>query len=66
MNSISPNLNIMIKACEKASKVIIRDFGEIENLQVSKKGPKDFVTKTDIRVEKILIEELEKNRKNYS
>jgi len=47
MNSISPNLNIMIKACEKASKVIIRDFGEIENLQVSKKGPRDFVTKTD-------------------
>ena len=43
MNSISPNLNIMIKACEKASKVIIRDFGEIENLQVSKKGPRDFV-----------------------
>ena len=42
MNSISPNLNIMIKACEKASKVIIRDFGEIENLQVSKKGPRDF------------------------
>ena len=54
MNSISPNLNIMIKACEKASKVIIRDFGEIENLQVSKKGPRDFVTKTDKKVEKIL------------
>ena len=52
MNSISPNLNIMIKACEKASKVIIRDFGEIENLQVSKKGPRDFVTKTDKKVEK--------------
>tara|TARA_B100002051_G_C16624439_1_gene579988 strand:+ start:52 stop:792 length:741 start_codon:yes stop_codon:yes gene_type:complete len=66
MNSISPNLNIMIKACEKASKVIIRDFGEIENLQVKKKGPKDFVTKTDKRVEKILIEELEKSKKNYS
>ena len=66
MNSISPILNIMIKACEKASKVIIRDFGEIENLQVKKKGPKDFVTKTDKRVEKILIEELEKSRKNYS
>ena len=66
MNSISPILNIMIKACEKASKVIIRDFGEIENLQVSKKGPKDFVTKTDKRVEKILIEELEKSKKNYS
>ena len=66
MNSISPNLNLMIKACEKVSKVIIRDFGEIENLQVSKKGPKDFVTKTDKRVEKILIEELSKSKKNYS
>ena len=66
MNSISPNLNLMIKACEKASKVIIRDFGELENLQVSKKGPKDFVTKTDKRVEKILIEELSKTKKNYS
>ena len=63
MNSISPNLNLMIRACEKASKVIIRDFGELENLQVSKKGPKDFVTKTDKRVEKILIEELEKTKK---
>ncbi len=66
MNSISPNLNIMIKACEKASKVIIRDFGEIENLQVSKKGPRDFVTKTDKKVERILIEELSKGKKNYS
>ena len=66
MHSISPILNIMIKAAEKASKVIIRDFGEIENLQVKKKGPKDFVTKTDTRVEKILIEELEKSKKNYS
>ena len=66
MNSISPILNIMIKACEKASKVIIRDFGEVENLQVKKKGPKDFVTKTDKRVEKILIDELKKSKKNYS
>ena len=56
----------MIKACEKAAKVIIRDFGEIENLQVSKKGPKDFVTKTDKKVEKILIDELSKTKKNYS
>ena len=56
----------MIKACEKASKVIIRDFGELENLQVSRKGPKDFVTKTDKRVEKIIIEELIKSKKNYS
>ena len=66
MNSISPNLNIMIKACEKASKTIIRDFGEVENLQVSKKGPRDFVTKTDRRVESILINELSKSRKNFS
>ena len=66
MNSISPNLNIMIKACEKASKIIIRDFGEIENLQVAKKGPRDFVTKTDKRVEEILIDELTKSKKNYS
>ncbi len=56
----------MIKACEKASKTIIRDFGEVENLQVSKKGPRDFVTKTDRRVESILIEELSKSRKNFS
>jgi myo-inositol-1(or 4)-monophosphatase len=66
MISISANLNIMIKAAEKASKSIIRDFGEVEKLQVSKKGPYDFVTKTDKHVEKILIEELSKIKKNYS
>ena len=56
----------MIKAAEKASKSIIRDFGEVEKLQVSKKGPYDFVTKTDKHVERILIEELSKTKKNYS
>ena len=56
----------MIKAAEKASKSAIRDFGEVEKLQVSKKGPRDFVTKTDKQVEKILIEELSKTKKNYS
>ena len=66
MISISPNLNIMIKAAEKASKSVIRDFGEIEKLQVSQKGPRDFVTKTDKFVEKILINELSKTKKNYS
>ena len=66
MISISSNLNLMIKAVEKASKSVIRDFGEIEKLQVSKKGPHDFVTKTDKYVEKILIEELSKTKKNYS
>ena len=62
MKSISPNLNIMIKACEKASKILIRDFGELENLQVSRKGPKDFVTNADRKVEKILINELSKRK----
>ena len=66
MNSISANLNIMIKASEKASKVLIRDFGEIEKLQVSRKGPTDFVTNSDIKTEKIIIEELKKAKPNYS
>ncbi len=66
MNSISANLNLMIKACEKASKVLIRDFGEIEKLQVSKKGPSDFVTNSDLKTEKIIIEELTKGRPDYS
>jgi len=66
VKTISANLNVMIKASEKASKILIRDFGEIENLQVSKKGPLDFVTNSDIKVEKIIIEELKKARPNYS
>ena len=56
----------MIKAAEKAAKSVIRDFGEVEKLQVSKKGPRDFVTKTDKIVEKILIGELSKIKKNFS
>ena len=66
MNSISANLNIMIKAAEKASKILIRDFGELEKLQVSSKGPSDFVTSSDKKVEKIIIEELTKSRKKFS
>jgi len=66
MNSISANLNIMIKAAEKASKILIRDFGELEKLQVSLKGPNDFVTNSDKKVEKIIIEELTKSRKKFS
>jgi len=66
VNSISANLNVMIKASEKASKILIRDFGEIEKLQVSKKGPSDFVTNSDLKAEKIIIEELKKARPNYS
>jgi len=66
MNSISANLNIMIKASEKASKILIRDFGEIEKLQISVKGPSDFVSNADIKSEKIIISELMKTKKNYS
>ena len=57
----SPQFNLMYKACMKASKILIRDFGEVENLQVSQKGPGDFVTASDKRVEKTIINELEKS-----
>ncbi|MDA9065674.1 inositol monophosphatase [Candidatus Pelagibacter sp.] len=66
MQSISANLNIMIKAAEKASRALIRDFGEIEKLQVSIKGPTDFVSNADLKAEKIIIEELKKARPHYS
>ena len=66
MKLSSANINVMIMACRKASKLLIRDFGEIENLQVSLKGPGNFVTVADIKVEKILIEALQKARPNYS
>ena len=55
----------MIKASEKASKILIRDFGEVEKLQVSKKGPSDFVTNSDLKAEKIIIEELKKAKPDY-
>ena len=61
----SPKLNIMYKACMKASKSLIRDFGEIENLQVSSKGPGDFVSSADKRTEKIIIDELLKAHPDY-
>ena len=62
----SANINVMVKACRKASKTLIRDFGEVEKLQVSLKGPGDFVTASDKKVEKIIIEELQKARPDYS
>ncbi|WP_075534172.1 inositol monophosphatase family protein [Candidatus Pelagibacter communis] len=61
----SPQINLIIKACMKASRSLIRDFGEVENLQVSTKGPGDFVTSADKRTEKILIEELKKAHPEY-
>ncbi|MDA9684745.1 inositol monophosphatase [Candidatus Pelagibacter bacterium] len=61
----SPQINLIIKACMKASRSLIRDFGEIENLQVSTKGPGDFVTSADKRTEKILIGELQRAHPEY-
>ena len=59
MSLNSPKINLMTKTCLKASKSLIRDFGEIENLK-HLKGPGDFVTSADKRTEKIIIEELQK------
>ena len=61
----SPQINIITKACMKASRSLIRDFGEIEKLQVSEKTPGDFVSSADKRTEKILIEELLKAHPDY-
>ena len=66
MKTISANMNVMIMACEKASKSLIRDFGEIEKLQVSVKGPSDFVSNAATKAENIIIKELIKAKKNYS
>ncbi len=65
MAYLSPALNVMIAAARKAGRPLIRDFGELENLQVSMKGPADFVTSADKRTEGILIEELTKARPGY-
>ncbi len=61
----SPNLNVMISAAEKAARGLRRDFGEIENLQVSRKGPGDFVSNADLKAEQILKEELMQARPGY-
>ena len=61
----SPQINIITRACDKASRSLIRDFGEIENLQVSAKGPGDFVSSSDKRTEKTIIDELQKAHPDY-
>jgi myo-inositol-1(or 4)-monophosphatase len=65
MAYISPALNVMVAAARKAGRPLVRDFGELENLQISMKGPADFVTSADKRTEKILIDELSKARPGY-
>ncbi len=66
MRYLSPALNVMMAAARKAGRKLIRDFGEIENLQISMKGPADFVTIADQRTEKILVEELTHARPGYN
>ena len=58
-------LNVMVAAVEKAGRSLARDFGEVENLQVSRKGPADFVSKADLRAEEILYQELSRTRPDY-
>ncbi|HTP76440.1 MAG TPA: inositol monophosphatase family protein [Rhizomicrobium sp.] len=65
MPYLSPALNVMVAAARKAGRGLIRDFGEIENLQVSLKGPGDFVSTADKRTENQLLEELTRARPGY-
>ena len=65
MPQTSPTLNVMIAAARKAARSLARDFGEVENLQVSRKGPADFVSSADLKAEKTLFEELSKGRPGY-
>jgi myo-inositol-1(or 4)-monophosphatase len=58
-------LNVMIAAARKAGRALSRDFGEVEQLQVSRKGPADFVSTADLKAEKTLFEELSKARPGY-
>lgn len=61
----SPLLNVMVAAAQKAARGLVRDLGELEHLQVSKKGPADYVSKADHRAENILRNELTKARPTY-
>ena len=59
-------LNVMVNAAIKAGKSLTKDFSEVENLQVSRKGPADFVSKADLRAEQIVYDELLKARPTYA
>lgn len=61
----SPTLNVIIGAARKAARALVRDFGEVEQLQVSQKGPADFVTNADLKAEKTLVHELRNARPDY-
>ena len=61
----SADINVMVRAAERAGRSLIRDFGEIDQLQVSLKGPGDFVTSADLKVEQIVKSELKKARPEF-
>ena len=61
----SANLNVMMKVARKAGRGLVKDFGEVENLQVSAKGPGDFVSRADKQAEEIIREELMEARPTY-
>lgn len=63
---LSPALNVVIQAAQKAGKRLLRDFGEVENLQVSVKGPGDFVSQADLRAEESLRADLSKARPGFA
>jgi myo-inositol-1(or 4)-monophosphatase len=63
---LSPHITVMANAAQKAAKRLLRDFAEVEQLQVSIKGPSDFVSQADIRAEQTLKEELTKARPGYA
>jgi len=65
MAYLSPLLNVMTGAALKAARGLIRDFGELEHLQVSKKGQSDFVSKADHRAEETILRKLQKARPAY-
>src|ERR1700689_1508444 len=62
---LSPALNVMTMAARKAGRPLVRDFGELENLQISMKGPADFGTSAEIRTDRRLIDELSRARPGY-
>ncbi|MCK8785471.1 inositol monophosphatase [Roseomonas sp. NAR14] len=63
---LSPQLSVVVAAVRKAGKRLLRDFGEVEQLQVSVKGPSDFVSSADLRAEETLRQELSRARPNFA
>lgn len=65
MSRPSPTVSVMMDAARAAGRRLVRDFGEVENLQVSRKGPADFVSAADKKAEEIILKSLQKTRPGY-